>query len=206
MKPLLTLLGICVILLSCEKDPETNALPGNDLPALHLVAYKELLPFDVFSSASRAIFVNAKGEEKEMTLTVKTGVRNQIMQGFHYDTDYLDVQYRDPADSSYFLLISAYTRYRDLETSEEFVSASVQTTAHSDYMPLVILCAEEDCPYLQKQLDSVTLANRIFQKVVTNYPAWQFTSFNQVYYSRTKGTVGFTGNAGEIWALDRFDE
>jgi hypothetical protein len=195
-------------LLGCQEQPDQHALPGTALNDLHLVNARPILPSLLLSSVSKAVFVNAAGAEKSLDVRYEEGTRIDQFQSFRYSTEFMEVQYADPDDPDYQPGILARAEYDDIRHSHEYVRIHVDHVAQKEFTPTLILCPpQQECAYLERTFESITLNDRVFQQVFASYyPPPQIHSYSEVYYSLEQGIIAFVGEGGVMWVLDRFEE
>lgn len=207
MKTMFISLTMFLFFVGCQNEQNINPDPEpTSLPNLTLGATLQLLPNTLLKGGNAAIFVNESGQELRFSLTYERGTKQKTFEGITYQAEFVYVNYdEDKVGSHFYPSIRIDENYDEYDSSEEVLSAFIMTSYNGGFLPSVTMI-DKTTPMFWKYIESVTIANHIFNKVYTNMVSPpEFDSFTIIYYTVEQGIVGFEGEQREMWALDRIE-
>ena len=207
MKNLLsiTVLAILVFILSCGEDHSNNG-GENTLTHLKLNQSKQYIPYAALTQNSKAIFVNAEGSIRELTIHREQFEVDKTLDGKNYTAEQDQFRYIDPNNSEYSIGVNASTSYQEGSVVQELLNSSLYNTLNNGYIAMIMITGDgnQSVGFFNSEIE---LNGQMFRDVYSSLIIEdQGFVYNGLYYTKEQGVVGFLDSQNELWSLDRFEE
>lgn len=184
-----------VVLFACKKEDSNS----NELERIQIDNLESLLPKEQLIGGNSVVFTSSSGEEKTLTIEIKTEVKTQMIEGRKYEVEAFSIGYYDTSLDEYSLYLLGSGNYTDTRTYNLYVTAGLVQWI-TGYSPFIGI-AEDGIPTFGQFLPSKEIAGRTFKDVYMNLPAEGYESYGQIYYSAEWGVIGFADKDGVLFSL-----
>ena len=191
-----------ISIYSCKGDDTTDFNIHETYSLTTIINY---VPLEKFSTSTQVVFVNVDGLERYFELKYDdTNSDRPYVNDERYTTESYHITYSGDSDDQFYLDIlvsSAYSRHTS--GIQEYLTATLTTSANNGYIPMISIDGNGQSFTMGNRL---TLNGRSFDDVYQNLtPPADVNSFHTIYYTTKDGIVGYHGEDGELWVLDRFE-
>lgn len=201
MNKIIVFLLVITLVLSCKKDHFNT---DNQLERLRIDNLLSLLPLGELNGHNKVVFTSMTGDTITLDYTITKDTKIKKVNNRTYEAEEISIAYVDQTTDDYSLYISGSGNYLEESNSNLYVSCGISQFITA-YSPIITI-SEEGQPVLAQYFESISLANRSFYEVFTNYPVDGYDAYGQIYYNTQYGVVGFADSNGEIYALESIEE